>query len=126
MYMFICIVYMYVHIVYMYVYVYMYVHIGRLKTIMSCDDFWWLSNQVIALLLYVHSKTITWWDKWLTTIASHDSFSFPTYTVWYIYYTFTYIKSLGKFRSETHRDNNWVCKVGRVGRGKSMTDWNVS
>ena len=44
---------------------------------MWCDDFWQLSNQVIAFLIYVHSKTITFRQKWLTTITSHDSFNFP-------------------------------------------------
>ena len=68
-------------------YIYIYMYIGRLKTIMWRDDFWWLSNQVIVCLLYTHSKTITWWDKWLTTIASHDSFNFPIYTYYcYCYY----------------------------------------
>ena len=41
---------------------------------------WWLLAAFQSgdcFLIYVHSKTITWWDKWLTTITSHDSFSFP-------------------------------------------------
>ena len=32
-----------------------------------------------CLLICVHSNTITWWEQWLTTISSHDIFSFPKY-----------------------------------------------
>ena len=50
---------------------------GILKTTMRCDYFWQSSNQVIVFVIYVHSKTIAWWEKWPTTITSHDSFNFP-------------------------------------------------
>ena len=55
------------------------VHVnGRLTTIMWCDGFWQLSNQVIVVWYAFVKKAITWWDKWLTTITSHDRFSFPS------------------------------------------------
>ena len=41
---------------------------------------WWflaVSQSGDCCLICVHSNTITWWDKWLTTISSHDRFSLP-------------------------------------------------
>ena len=77
---------MYINI-FIYIYIYIYragpsaFYIGRLKTIMWCDDFWAVLQSGDCFSTYVHSKTITWWEKWLTTITSHDSFNFPIYVM---------------------------------------------
>ena len=39
--------------------------------------FWAVFRSGDCFLIYVHSKTITWWGNLLTTITSHDSFIFP-------------------------------------------------
>ena len=60
--------------------------------------FWAVFRSGDCCLIYVHSKTITWWKKWLTTITSHDSFNFPIYSydisitcVQCMHYTYVYI-----------------------------------
>ena len=42
---------------------------GRPNTIMWCDDFWQLSNQVIVVVVLI-------FEEWLTTITSHDRYNF--------------------------------------------------
>ena len=72
--------------------------VGKLKTIMWCVDCWLFSNQVIVCFICSHSNTITWLEKWLTTITSHKRFNFPItihiriYICIYIYiYTYIHI-----------------------------------
>ena len=71
--------YIYIYIYYIYIITHIYVlpSFGRLKTIMWCDCFCHLPNQVIVLLICAHSNTIAWLEKLLTTIISHDRFNFP-------------------------------------------------
>ena len=44
---------------------------------MWCDDFWIVVQSGDCFCICADSNTITWWEKWLTTITSHDRFNFP-------------------------------------------------